>query len=108
MANKSEIAKLFKVVFAKMNRIVLYVAAIKRSITTRARVETGSASLTWIVARVHVKRKDRQYLTLTISRTNALRKVHTINHRVLSFCANTFRVTKDLMIVVNSFVVLCI
>ena len=108
MANKSEIAKLFKVAFAKMNKIVLYVAAIKQSIATQARVETGSASLTWIVARVHDKRKDGEYLTLTISRTNALRKVHAINHQVLSFCVNTFRVIKDLMIVVNSFVVLCI
>ena len=59
-----------------------------------------------VTARVHNKGKQREYPILTIPCTNALRKVRTVNHRVLSFCINTFRVTKDLMIGVNSFVVL--
>ena len=35
-------------------------------------------------------------------------KVCAVNHQVLSFCVDTFKVTKDLMIGVNSFVVLCV
>ena len=35
-------------------------------------------------------------------------KVHTVKHRVLSFCINTFWVTKDLRIGVNNFVVVCV
>ena len=57
---------------------------------------------------VIIKRREGQYPTLTIPCTNALRKVHATTHQVLSFCINTFRVTKDLMIGVNSFVGLCI
>ena len=49
-----------------------------------------------------------EYSTLTIPCTNALHEVHAVNHQVLSFYINTFRVTKDLMIGVNSFVVLCL
>ena len=59
-----------------------------------------------ITARVHNKGKEREYPILTIPFTNAPRKACTINHQGLSFCINTFRATKDLMIGVNSFVVL--
>ena len=61
-----------------------------------------------MVTRVHNERKEGEYPNLTIPSTNALHKVCAVNHPVLSFCINTFRVTKDLMIGVNSFVVLCI
>ena len=61
----------------------------------------------YITSGVYDKRREGEYPTLTISCTNALCKVLTIDHQVL-FCINTFRVTNDLMIGVNSFVVLCI
>ena len=47
-------------------------------------------------------------LSRIIPYTNILRKAHAVNHRVLLFCINTFRVAKDLMIGVNSFIVLCV
>ena len=59
-----------------------------------------------VTARVHNKEKEREYPILIIPCTNALHKVCTVNHRVLLFCINTFRATEDLMIGVNSFVVL--
>ena len=54
-----------------------------------------------MVSRVH-KRGGVEYLTLTIPSTNALHKVRLVYHQILSFCIDTFRVTKDLMIGVNS------
>ena len=48
------------------------------------------------------------YTTLTIPDTNALCKFCTINYQILSFCINTFRVAKDSMMGVNSYVVLCV
>ena len=39
-----------------------------------------------------------------ISCTNALRKVPSVHHRVLSFCINTLRETKGALIGVNSVV----
>ena len=45
-----------------------------------------------------------EYLTLTIPCTNALCKVWSVNHRVLSFCINTLIETKDSLIGVNSVV----
>ena len=62
----------------------------------------------WVVSRVHNKRREGEYAILTIPCTNTLLKVRTVNHRVLSFCINTFGATKDLIIGVNSFVVLCV
>ena len=59
-----------------------------------------------VTARVHNKGNEREYPILTIPCTSAPYKVCTINHRVLSFCINTFRAKKDLMIGVNSYVVL--
>ena len=57
-----------------------------------------------ITSGVHNKRSVGEYPTLTIPCTNALHKIRSVNHQVLSFCINTFRVTKNLMIGVNSFV----
>ena len=56
-------------------------------------------------AKVHNKTREGEYLTLTIPCTNGLCKVCAVNHQILSFCINTFRVPKDL-IGVNSIVVL--
>ena len=61
-----------------------------------------------MVSKVHNKRKEGEYSTLTIYCTNALRKVHMVNHQVFLFCINTFRITEDLIIDANSFVVLCV
>ena len=61
-----------------------------------------------LISRVHNKRREGEYLTLTVLCTNALCKVRAVNHWVLSFCINTFSATKDLMIGVNSFVVICV
>ena len=63
---------------------------------------------TWLILRVYNKGKEREYPTLTIPCTNVLCKVHAVNYRVLSFCINTFRAMNDLMIGVNSFIVLCV
>ena len=49
-----------------------------------------------LLSRVHNKRTEEEYSTLIIPCTNALRKVCAVNHRVLLFCNNTFRVTKRL------------
>ena len=61
-----------------------------------------------VQSRVHNKRRKGRYSTLIKPCTNALRKVCAVNHQVLSSYINTFRVTKDLMIGVNNFVVICI
>ena len=53
-------------------------------------------------SRVHNKRREGEYPTLTIPCTNALHKVPSVNHRVLSFCINTLRETKGVLIGVNS------
>ena len=58
----------------------------------------------YIKSRVHNKRREGEYPTLTIPCTNALRKVPSVNHRVLSFCINTLRETKGALIGVNSVV----
>ena len=55
-----------------------------------------------IKPRVHNIRREGEYPTLTIPCTNALPKVWSGNHRVLSFCINVLRETKDLLIGVNS------
>ena len=57
-------------------------------------------------AKVYNKRREGEYLTLTITIpcTNVLRKVPSINHRVLSFCISTLRETKGVLIGVNSVV----
>ena len=52
----------------------------------------------YIIARLHNKRREEEYPTLTIPCTNILHKVHAVNHWILSFCINTFRVTEDLRI----------
>ena len=44
-----------------------------------------------LLSRVHNKRREEEYLTFI---TNALYKVCAVNHWVLLFCINTFRVTK--------------
>ena len=50
-----------------------------------------------LLSRVHNKRREEEYPTLIIIPcTNALCKVCAVNHRVLLFCINTFRVTKKL------------
>ena len=54
--------------------------------------------------RVHNKRREGEYPTITIPCTNVLRKVRSVNHRVLLFCINTFRETNDLLIGANSVV----
>ena len=61
-----------------------------------------------ISRRVHNKRREGEYPTLTILHTSTLRKVRAVSHQVFLFCINTFSVAKDLMIGVNSFVVFCI
>ena len=55
-----------------------------------------------IKPRVHNKRRKGEYPTLTIPCTNALRKVPSVNHRVLSFCINTLRETKGTLIGVTA------
>ena len=57
-----------------------------------------------ILSRVHNKRREGEYPTLTIPCTNALCKVPSVNHRVLSLCINTLRETKAALIAVNSVV----
>ena len=57
-----------------------------------------------VLPRVHNKRREGEYPTLTMPCTNALRKVPSVNHRVLSFCINTLRETKGTLIGVNSVV----
>ena len=57
-----------------------------------------------LLPRVHNIRKEGEYPTLTIPYTNALHKVRSVNHRVLSFCIDTLRKTKDSLIGVNGFV----
>ena len=54
-----------------------------------------------VISRVHNKRREGEYPTLTIPCTNALRKVPSVNHRVLLFCINTLRETKGALISVN-------
>ena len=51
----------------------------------------------------HNKGREGEYPTLTIPCTNALRKVHAVSHWVISFCINTFKEAKDLMVGINSF-----
>ena len=61
-----------------------------------------------ILSRIHNKRREGEYPTLTTPCTNALHKICAINHWILLFCINTFRVTKDSMTGIDSFVVLCV
>ena len=56
-----------------------------------------------MMPRVHNKRREGEYPTLTVPCTNTLYKVRAIKHWVLLLC---FKVTKDLMTGANSFVVL--
>ena len=58
----------------------------------------------YTIPRVHNKIRGEEYPTLIVSCTNALRKVLSVNHRVLSFCINTLRETKGALIGVNSVV----
>ena len=51
-----------------------------------------------VQARVHNKRREGEYSTLTIPCTNAPCKVGDINHQILLFCITTSRVTKDSMV----------
>ena len=71
------------------------------------RLHTGELLLS-VLSQEFIIKEGREYPTRTIPCTNALHKVCVLNHRVLSFCINTFRETKDLMIGVNKFVVLCV
>ena len=48
-------------------------------------IRAGECIYNDIVARVHNKRKEGEYPTLTIPCTSTLCKVHDINHQVLSF-----------------------
>ena len=54
--------------------------------------------------RIYNKRRKGEYSTFTMPGKNVLRKVRSVNHRVLSFCINTLRETKDSLIGVNSVV----
>ena len=56
------------------------------------------------ISRAHNKRREEEYPTLTIPCTNALCKVPSVNHQVLSFYINTLRETKGALIGVNSVV----
>ena len=56
------------------------------------------------MARVHNRRREGEYPTLTVPCTSALLKVRAVNHRVL----NTFWLARDLMIGVNIFVYSCL
>ena len=66
--------------------------------------QSNHSSITTLASRVHNKRREGEYPTLTIPCTNALLKVPSVNHRVLSFCINTLRETKGALIGVNSIV----
>ena len=57
-----------------------------------------------ILSRVHNKRREEEYPTLTIPCTNALCKVPSVNHQVLLFCINTLREAKGALMGVNSIV----
>lgn len=50
-------------------------------------------------------RREEGRLTLKITCTNALYEVYAINYQVSSFCVNTYRETKYLLIGVDSFAV---
>ena len=59
----------------------------------------------YATSRGYDKRREGRYPALTIPCTNALRKICAVNYGVLSFFINGFRITKDLMIDANGFVV---
>ena len=60
----------------------------------------------YIPARIHIIWREGGHLILTIACTNTLHKDHIFNYWVLLFYINTYRVTKDLLIGINSFVIL--